>query len=205
MANNFVNPASDPDFAVNPFHGEEAQRKLFNAAIVPCRSFRTAIDVGAHIGLWTRMLADKFETVFAYEPEPHNYDCLLENVGHLEGVHLQQVAIGKVQSTGSLWLPHQANSGCWFVSDLGGDVPILSLDLFGLRNVDLIKLDVEGAEGFVIQGASELLSCERPVVIFEDNALGVKHFGDRWVDPKPLLYRLGYKCLKRVKKNEIWV
>ena len=40
----------------------------------------TCIDVGAHVGLWTKELSQVFKRVFAFEPMPHHRECFEKNV-----------------------------------------------------------------------------------------------------------------------------
>lgn len=197
-------PASDPGFADHPLHGVLGQHALFSVAMRYCTKFRVAIDVGAHIGLWSGMLGNTFDTVYAYEPVGENYDCLLENMASFNNVRTQRVAIGHKQCAVNMELPANGNSGCWYF-DSGWEFDMLPLDLLGISDVDFIKIDVEGAEGFVIAGALLTIRREKPVIVFENNGLGQKHFGDKWVDPKPLLTSLGYRNAQRVKKDEIWI
>ena len=163
-----------------------------------------AVDVGAHIGLWTRGLADKFKWVTAFEPVAENFACLEMNAGHLKNTRLVNVALGAMPSFCSMILPTGGNSGCWRVRS-GGNIEMRTLDSFMLNNVDLIKIDVEGLEGEVLTGARETIACWRPTIVFEENGLGVKHYGTDWVDPAVVLTPLRYKRIAVFAKNDIWV
>jgi FkbM family methyltransferase len=45
------------------------------------RQWRTAVDVGAHVGLWTMTLAKCFSRVVCFEPMPTNRECWIANLG----------------------------------------------------------------------------------------------------------------------------
>lgn len=184
--------------------GDKFQEDLFQAALAVTPGRRIAIDIGAHVGSWTRMLAEHFREVNAFEPHDENYACLVANTQGLAAfVARFNVALGNVQGYCDMAQHRSGNSGCWRVIP-GGSVRATTLDAFGMRNVDLIKIDVEGFEGAVIQGGVETIKASRPTIVFEDNALGLKLYGDAWVDPKTILSALGYRAHQRINKDEIW-
>lgn len=197
-------PKADPDFAVNPYHGEFAQHRFLRAVLPHAPRRGMAVDVGAHVGLWTRMLADKFSQVTAFEPVAENFACLLENTGHLKNVTLENIALGAVPGVCAMTKPPQGNSGCWRV-DGGVGTELRTLDGYKLNHVDLIKIDVEGLEGDVLAGARETLMRWRPAVVFEDNGLGVEYYGLAWTNPTFVLESLRYRQAARYAKNECWV
>ena len=68
------------------------------------------------------------------------------------------------------------NTGATHVSSKpGGAIPLKRLDDFALAEVDFVKIDVEGFERFVVEGARDTLRRCRPVVIVEQ-----KEFADRY-------------------------
>jgi FkbM family methyltransferase len=195
-----VAPLGDPLFSRSRAHGAEAQLATLLRTIGFCTGRQVAVDVGAHIGTWAFELAKRFHRVYAFEPQPENFECLKENVG--TRAVLSTAALGS--SPGRCGIKqHGANSGCWALAP-GDEVPVCMLDEYDLSNVDLLKIDVEGNEGDVLLGARSTLKRSHPVVIFEDNGLGPKLYGDAWVDPKPVLRELGYLPRKRIHKDEIW-
>lgn len=199
------NPPSDFRFSESQMHGAIAQQELFDRAARYCKQRRVCVDVGAHIGLFSRAaFKGGFEKVEAFEPDPENFHCLAQNTAD-ELIFAHDFALGRNTSKCQLKMGQGGNSGCWYAELDKGSIPVMRLDWFHFMRVDLIKIDVEGAEGFVLQGALETLRNNSPVVVFEDNGLGPQHYAE-WVDPKHVLASIGYKLAARVKgKNEIWV
>lgn len=204
-----VSPASDPGFATNKVHGEIAQRELLRQVVKLCKQRRTAVDVGAHIGLWSRNLAPKFKQVLAFEPERANAECFLKNVAGMKNVYLAGFALGDQAGTASVSKQPGDNSGMWrLVPPLPKaeqQCQVQPLDAGRLTDVDLIKIDTEGFEGRVIRGAVETIQTSRPVIVFEHNGLGPKYFGTNWINPIPELKMLGYKLRFTWRKDQVWV
>lgn len=181
--------------------GDRFQFDVYQAALRHTQRRRFAIDVGAHVGSWTRAMASDFAEVCAFEPHPENFECLQENTRGLN-VSLVGAAVG--ESNGQCDMAkHADNSGCWRVIH-GAGVNIVSIDSFSFGHVDLLKIDVEGYEGSVVRGASKTIYEWEPVIVFEDNGLGPKFYGDAWIDPKHVLRDLGYRRRERINKDEVW-
>ena len=166
----------------------------------------TMIDVGANIGYFSLVGARAVGPdglVVAVEPLAQNCD-LLEKSAALNGltnIELHRAAlldrsaeVGLVQfdrfNSGSAHLMlHQSSH------DSIPDVAGLTLDeLAAGRKIDLIKMDVEGAEGLVLKGAARTLEADRPVLIMEFNPLNLyevsRMTGDEVLD---LLDGKGYR------------
>ena len=197
-----IAPKWDADFAASDLHGVPGQITRMKAAVAYCKDLRTAIDVGAHIGIWTTFLANKFKRVDAFEPVPENMHCLETNTKELNNVVLWPVALGFASGVVSMD-KHGENSGCWRVRG-GTDVQMSRLDDFNFSGVDLLKIDAEGYEGYVLLGAEKTLDESRPVVVFEENGLGKKFYGSEWVDPTTVLRKHGYRMRVRYNKDFVW-
>jgi FkbM family methyltransferase len=133
-------------------------------------SKKTFVDVGTNVGIWSLPMMHQFKTVVSYEPSKQNLECLKANIP--TGIDLREKAIANFTGFADF---HQAGKNC-------GDgklcregvkstytVPVVKLDDEGLSDVDLIKIDVQGWEYEVLDGAIELISRDRPWVIFEVN------------------------------------
>ena len=130
------------------------------------REWNVAVDGGAHVGSWSRYMASRFRDVYAYEPQPDNFECLKANCGHLENVHCNNLALGK--DCGAVALAPGNNGGCWYQVP-GSGVQMIPLPDFGA--LDFLKLDIEGFEADVIEGAIDLIDRYRPVVLIEEKNL----------------------------------
>ena len=145
-------------------------------SLLPGSRRRTAVDVGAHVGLWSMWLAKAFGTLHAFEPYDRLAALFRLNVPD-DNVTLHPVALGAGPGTCAI-APDAHSSGDTFVRPGEGDVPIHTLDSYGLNDVDFIKIDVEGLELAVAQGARETLLRCRPLVCVEQKGKDRTNFGD---------------------------
>lgn len=134
----------------------------------------TVVDVGANIGFFTllaaRLVGEK-GIVLSFEPEPASFSLLTKSVerNNFDNVKLFQRCISNLDGQRQLHLSVTHNKGLHSIAtDLGGpSIPVQSVRLdtvaSGLRigSIDLLKIDVEGAEPEVLEGAERLLSESR--------------------------------------------
>jgi FkbM family methyltransferase len=147
------------------------QDMLVDAATgVPDRAL--VVDVGANIGNHTVFFAAVLGAqVLAVEPNPAALSTLQANIAlnRLEArVEVHAVALGASDSQGSMVDVDPLNLGRAQVRPGAGDVRIRRLDdLVGDRHVHLMKIDVEGMEAAVLQGAIATLSRCAPLLLVE--------------------------------------
>ncbi len=139
----------------------------------------TFVDVGASIGFYTVLastLVGETGQVFSFEPGPQNKSILLLNIAEhqLKNVKLFPVALSNEDGI-LLYYTSGGNGAITAFSGTAAElasgdlVPANRLDDF-LRHeprVDIVKIDVEGAEGRVFAGAMETLTRHHPVLFFE--------------------------------------
>ena len=137
------------------------------------------LDVGANIGYFSCLfgkLAGSRGTVVAIEPEPQNSELLRQNIAQnsLANVIVHSCAIGAQDGTAPMGIYTAANRGRHSLVDTASyrttiDVPVRRLDdVVRGANVSswaLLKIDVEGYEPFVLQGAAETLSRTESLVL----------------------------------------
>lgn len=123
------------------------------------------VDVGAHIGYYTQILSDLVGSsgkVFAFEPSPENFPVLSQNIVSLRhrNVEVYDFAVDDKDATGQLHVsPGHSNHSlvAGYTPEQGVvDVKTITLDTFlaerNVREVNFIKIDVEGNEPHVVAG-----------------------------------------------------
>lgn len=178
------------------------QPQHIQQAVQLCHSRRVAVDIGAHVGFWSYYLAEAFSSVHAFEPNESFAHCFERNV-RSKNVRLHRVALGEAERKVVLEVDWE-NTGATHVGTAAqGDIPMRRLDDYRLDSVDFIKVDVEGYERLVLEGARETLGRCQPVVIVEQ-----KEFSDRYGDERyaasDLLVSMGAVQLAEVVKDRIF-
>lgn len=152
------------------------QRDKLNTALKYCRNSGFAIDVGAHVGMWTLELAKRFRLVMAIEPNGDNFECLQANAGTLENVRLRLAALGDCAGRVHTEVA-QGCSGDSFVMP-GGEIGMWRLDDLGdMGAVDFVKLDCIGYELPALVGMEQMLRQYRPCVCVEQKPGRAERFG----------------------------
>jgi len=130
------------------------------------------IDVGANIGTYTLIAAaivGDLGIVFSFEPHPVIFKYLQKNLAlnSFNNVYLFNIAVGDAKGAVSLSDKRSDDQNEILMTDKGIRVPIESLDTLLIDKINeslsvaLLKVDVEGYERFVFQGASRILKkCE---------------------------------------------
>jgi FkbM family methyltransferase len=184
-----------------------------NAIFDVLKSHRRAIDIGANIGVYSCAFSKHFDHVEAFEP---NASCtsMLADLGRSRGgIEIHHLGLSDSDRIAELYVPVEGESeveavGLASVNDPGGNRAVYSISLrrlddFGFKEVDLIKIDVEGHEWEAIQGGIETIRRERPVLFIE---IEQRHLGDRKIDDIiNLICGLGYRgfYLKAAERHPI--
>jgi FkbM family methyltransferase len=156
--------------------GKEANDQLANVLVTRiCQSNKTFIDIGAHIGsiLSEVLYIDPAIKMIAIEAIPAKVDSLKRRFPSIE---LHHCALGdfsgevpffvNIRESGYSSLSKIASSQVGEIVEI--TVPIKKLDdLVSSNDVDVIKIDVEGAELNVLRGAITILQKNRPTIMFE--------------------------------------
>lgn len=135
------------------------------------------IDVGANIGIHTLAIAHHVSeggAVVAFEPHPVNHRLLMHNLRQNHLHHVVAEKLGLAETATTLTGTGSAASGNWSLASQGDyrfEVRLRRLDDYlrdyPLPRLDLMKLDVEGAELRVLRGARQTIERFRPLIVFE--------------------------------------
>ena len=148
------------------------QAHKYDLAVGYCKQKRVAVDIGAHVGLWAYQMAHDFESVHCFEPMQEHAKCWRANMAGKSNCILHECALGKSEGYAMVETRTPDSSGDTGVSGFSvepkpGHVPMYALDRFELLAVDFMKVDCEGYELPILQGAERTLLRCKPVVIVE--------------------------------------
>jgi len=151
----------------------------------------TVLDIGANVGQYTMIasrLVGQRGAVHSFEPEPSNFACLSRGV-RLNGranVRCNQIALADRQGTATLHLASESrNAGAHSLAathhSTGSvvEVTIGTLDEYAatLAALDVVKLDVEGAELAVLRGGRRSIDRFHPSIVVELSDQNSRPFG----------------------------
>ena len=149
-------------------------------------------DVGGYHGFYS--LVSKAEKNYVFEVDPENLETLKKNVelNPTQDIRIQEKAVWS--SNGSVKV-ETGEGGKSNVSSQGLERESVTLDSFfeDREDPDVVKIDVEGAEGHVLQGAEQVLEKSHPTLFIEfhfDNRLS--SFGHSFSELKKFLQDFGY-------------
>lgn len=169
------------------------------------------VDCGANIGNHTVFFAAvcKAKKVLAFEPQKICVDIFkrqMELNGVEDRVEIKSCALGSRAGTMSVCRSYSKNCGAtMFDYDDSGDVPVVTIDSMNLEKIDFMKIDVEGAQLDLLEGARQTLARLSPVLLIELN----NHAGEAGFDkeretnaPKRLLEDLGYEVAEKLSNTD---
>jgi FkbM family methyltransferase len=166
------------------------------------------VDAGANQGMYTLLFRSISELpIIAYEPQPFVFKLLEWNIAYnqLTDIDARNLACGAGKGEASFWVgvngsvvseaalaKHKpkdlaAAGGDWereaLVAQAGGGiakVPVAALDedLAAVPKIALMKIDCEGFEYKILQGAREMIQRHRPVLFVEVHPEQLEQFGD---------------------------
>jgi len=176
------------------------------------------IDVGAHLGIYSAIagrLVGERGSVFAFEPGEEIFGLLEKNIKLNRLTNVKTFRTALADRTGSISLYHHpdpSRDSLGRPSDhdvsvaLAEDVPVARLDdvlrQSDAERIDLVKIDVEGAEELVLRGAEALITQTRPKVLFEINPAAAASLGLAADGAWRLLENWGY-CFHRLTAEQL--
>jgi FkbM family methyltransferase len=136
------------------------------------------VDLGAHVGIFSIKAATVASNVISVEPSPFNFKLLNFNakLNHLENLTTVNSAVADYDGYAKLHL--QPQSGMHSILNMRAatsmhsvNVKVRKLDTIveelNIKKVDFLKIDVEGAELYVLNGGLDTLKKYRPFIALE--------------------------------------
>jgi FkbM family methyltransferase len=162
-------------------------------------NWHRCIDIGSNMACSAVQYAEKFRVVECFEPTKMNIDLwrLTIDANDIKNCNLYEVALGEFDKETEIVL-HERNGGHNHLSNLNRPrwtgrewrpripkprkravekVQVRTLDSYAFKDVGFIKLDVEGYEKFVLEGAQKTIAESRPTLQLEIRANQCRKFG----------------------------
>lgn len=181
------------------------------------------IDIGSHKGEFINCVLDRNIPIYSFEPNPSVRKFLKDNTNSFNVIKYFDYAvsdevktinffINQLSSTSSLAAPNEKSLWIKFKKLILGSQELIketitvnsvTLDSVLLDKIDdysdiLLKIDVEGAEGRALKGATRILNSERIKFIqIEQAAFDI--YKEHNLDPHLILIKLGYKPIKKIR------
>lgn len=188
---------------------DKSHRKLFDL----CRQDYNIIDVGANIGFTTLKMAQIANNgnVIGFEPDPLNYSrCVVNfNQNSLPNARVLNLGLGNQETNLNLEIRTPSNRGGNRMSihqAEGISVPVKTLDhqfqQLNIPAVNLIKIDVEGFELKVLQGAEQVIKKFKPILFIELDDNNLKDQGDSAMELVSFISRQKYTQVLNAETGE---
>ena len=162
-------------------NNKESGHTFFIEKILAPSNPRICIDIGANVGDYSLELLKKTRAkVLAFEPVPATFERLRENLAPYQNrIVIENKGVGSANGILSIHYNPEASAHASFSNeieaidyisnDFKSDVEVVTLDSYcashGMTDIDFIKIDTEGFESEVFQGAAETLKNIQPKFI----------------------------------------
>jgi len=183
---------NEPTFLEDAGPDQATQR---DTALRYVQQWRLCLDIGSNIGQWTRPLARRFDRVICFEPNPNFRECWRRNIKE-SNTELHPYGLSDSEHTA------QQGFNSTVLEQGDGDVQCRTLDSFHLENVDFVKIDVDGFEAHLLEGARQTLTDNNPVINIE---MKKNKRPDVFVKSKRILEEIGYRYMEHTKSDEVWI
>lgn len=199
-----------PEFAFSNFENwGGSHNNGFTACIEACRGRKCVFDVGGHIGLVTLPMSRAIAPggrVFTFEPAIANARVLKRHlaVNNIDNVDVIETLVGRADDDNVVFFEDTGPCGMNGLAIKGDDFRYtqtrhrqVSLDSFCASrqlSPEVIKIDVEGAEHLVLQGARETLRRYQPKIFLSVHPAHLKLLGSSVEELLALIKANGYAC-----------
>ena len=168
------------DNRIYRFGGFEKHILFFIRDVLSVYPLPTFIDIGANVGQHSLFAAQYANVVHAFEPFPEVLEQFRKNIAinFIKNIHIHSVGVGYESAIKKFFLPPEKMKGrgsflSGFNSETGQEMMLSIVKgdeyLFsqGIDTFELMKIDVEGYEKFVLMGLQTILTKVRPIIVME--------------------------------------
>jgi len=201
----------------NRFYTKSFEEENFDLLNKILSNGMNVIDVGANIGLYSLLFCKKIGDkgkVFSFEPSPETFFRLKQNVNlnQFKNIKMYNIGLSDRKTKSKFYLcEDEAYSSLGtkpmmpIINEI--EIELTTIDEFlkkeNIKNVDIIKIDTEGADYLVLKGAEKLLASEKaPILFCEYNRAVEGGFLHKTKDMYDYLVKMGYEIFE-IKKGKL--
>jgi FkbM family methyltransferase len=144
------------------------------------------IDIGGNIGTFLWQFADKCDTIFVFEPIPRLNNVIKRSIEYNKDKKIKIIPKAVGDRPCFVKMPDDNNSNIVNADTYGDvlDIPVTTLDneFAGINKIDLIKIDVEGYEVNVLNGAIKIIEMHRPAILVEVHPIYLENYDQHHTD-----------------------
>lgn len=147
-----------------------SHRKLIKD-VANIENVQVILDVGANVGFFSMLCRELYpdSKIYAFEPVPKTFTCLKKNFKDDRSIVVNNVAILDSVGKAKMDFEDQNPAGASIKVDGAVEVSVNTLDSYcdnnKIKYIDILKIDVETSETFVLQGAQKILSITKYIYI----------------------------------------
>lgn len=192
----------------------------------------TMLDIGAHVGYYTHRYAPVAGHIIAFEPHPRNFALLQQNTERFDNVTLYQIAVAEetgsaklydylmMSASGSLHydetlreLQQAQVSATDIAPRLAGDIPMQTFTVDTrpiddclaeqkIQRVDVIKMDIEGAEMGALRGMRRTIANSPGLaLVMEYNPNALQAFGHSPHEALHEVIEMGFNQIQIIEED----
>lgn len=202
-------------FGLDVRYADKHDSKIMQQRLLAGRDVQTVFDIGAYHGEWTTTYRGLFPAaqVYAFEPFPESRKVLNEAFAGESNVTIVAAAMGDAEGERSFYVNQHAATNSLLRVDERTDaslvshelltlqaeltVPVKTIDGFcqerGISRLNLLKIDVQGAEVMVLRGGADMLRRKAIDLIYTELQI-MHHYQNQshYFEVCDYLYRTGY-------------
>ena len=149
------------------------QKDNLDRALTLVKDWTLAIDGGANYGLMSYHMNSRFDQVLAFEIDDQLRTCLADNMKTFacSKVRIEPYGLGDREKSVDLVKTQKSFGNFVNPATESGKFAVRSIDSYELDTVGFFKLDCEGYEPLIIQGAEQTIKRSWPVILMERKVL----------------------------------
>ena len=205
LSNNIWVPSNDAQIQEwrdqgYPFMQERCLNSFIKWCELQNKKFKCVLDIGAWCGTWSLAMQKFAKNIKCFEPNRTHFECLQRNLAPYNHINLYNYALGSTIDFVQL-TKETATQNTRVITEKGS-IPMHTLDSLELIDVDMMKLDVEGFEMQVFQGAEKTLTNVKYIMVELNN--NSKKYGSSNLEIENFLQSLGFKILIKIWPDTVW-